>query len=146
MDPLNSFYNFLASPVLKIFFITFELFVVAIWFALAGWTYRDAGRRGASAVYWTAVVLFFNIFGWFIYLILRPPEYLEETRERELEIKTKQAELRNSLLNCPACHKLVERDFLICPHCRKKLKNPCSNCSKPLNLSWTICPFCKTPV
>lgn len=145
MDSLSAFYGLLNSPFLKIFFVMFQVFIFVFWFALAGWTYRDARRRGTSEIYWATVVLFFNVFGWFVYLMLRPPEYLEEVRERELEIKTRQAELRHSLLNCPACHKLVEADFLICPHCRKKLKNPCSKCKKPLNLSWTICPYCRTP-
>lgn len=145
MDPLNAFTSFLSSPILRIFFVMFQLFIIVFWFALVGWTYRDANRRGSSGIYWGAVTLFFNVFGWLIYLMLRPPEFIDDTRERELEIKAKQAQLRNSLLNCPACHKPVEKEFLICPHCRKQLKNSCSKCNKPLSLSWTICPYCKSP-
>lgn len=143
---LNSLTSFLSSPILRVFGVMFEVFLFVFWFALVGWTYRDATRRGASGLYWGAVTFFFNIFGLFIYMMLRPAEYLDDVKERELEIKHKQAMLRGSLLNCPACHKPVEKDFLICPHCRKKLKNACSNCQKPLNLSWTICPYCKTNV
>lgn len=141
---MDAFYDILSSPFLKIFFVMLQVFIFVFWFALAGWTYRDATRRGTSSIYWTTVVVFFNVFGWLVYMMLRPPEYLDDARERDLEIKTRQAQLRNSLLNCPACHKPVEADFLICPHCRKKLKNNCSKCNKPLNLSWTICPYCRT--
>ena len=34
----------------------------------------------------------------------------------------------------------VERDFLRCPSCMRKLKDPCANCAKPLDPSWRICP------
>ncbi len=120
------------------------LFAVIVWLALIFWTYRDADRRGSLAIYWAAVVFFFNFAGWIVYLIVRPPEYEEDARERELEIKTKEALLARSDLVCPACLKPVKDDFLICPYCQKKLKKSCPNCSKPLNMSWVVCPFCKT--
>lgn len=119
------------------------LFFLVLWVALIFWTYRDAKRRGAMAIYWAAVVLFFNFFGWIIYLIVRPPEYADDVLERELEIKTKEAQLETGNTICPACMKPVERDFLICPYCQKKLKKPCPKCDRPLNMSWTVCPYCK---
>ncbi len=138
--------TFMESSVFKIFVVMFQLFIVVFWFAQVGWTYRDANLRATSGTYWGAVTFFFPVFGLFVYLLLRPPEFAADRRERDLEIKTKQAMLRNSLLNCPACHKLIEKEFLLCPHCRKKLKNECPKCNKALNLSWTICPFCKSQV
>ncbi len=143
MDPISAF---IESPVLKIFIVMFQLFIFVFWFAQVGWTYRDANLRDTSGAYWGAVTFFFPIFGLLVYLMLRPPEFKADARERELEIKTKQAMLRNNLLNCPACHKPIEKEFLICPHCRKKLKHSCPKCDKPMNLSWTICPYCKSQV
>lgn len=119
------------------------LFLVVFWLSLIFWTYRDAARRGAMAVYWAAVVLLFNFFGWVIYLIVRPPEYADDVRERELEIKSKEAEIQLGAATCPACLKPVESDFLICPYCQKKLKKPCPKCERPLAMSWTVCPYCK---
>ena len=79
------------------------------------WTYRDAEKRGAIGIYWAAVVLFFNIFGLIIYFILRPPEYLADVQERELEIMAKEETL-NSERTCYGCHKPIKSDFLICPN------------------------------
>jgi hypothetical protein len=62
---------------------------VALWLALAYWTYQDAKRR-VEAPPWraaaTALALFFPFLGPVLYLVLRPPEYLEDARERALEV------------------------------------------------------------
>jgi len=47
---------------------------------------------------------------------------------------------------CPHCDAEIQRDFLRCPSCLRKLKEPCRNCSKPLEPRWRICPFCETEV
>jgi predicted amidophosphoribosyltransferase len=44
---------------------------------------------------------------------------------------------------CPHCDYEVEKDFLRCPNCMRKLKDPCPVCSKPLDPAWKICPFCE---
>ena len=40
----------------------------------------------------------------------------------------------------------IERDFLRCPSCLRKLKERCVSCSRPLDQAWTICPYCETEV
>ncbi len=80
-------------------------------------------------------------------MILRPPEYLEDVRERELELQAAEARLHDldhSL--CPHCDYRIERDFIRCPSCLRKLKERCASCSKPLDRAWTICPYCETEV
>ena len=96
------------------------------------------------AVYWSIVALIFPVFGWLVYLVVRPPDKLEDAQERELEIKAKEAALARSGMVCPACMKAVDTDFLICPYCLKKLKKACPECSHALKLNWTICPYCQT--
>ena len=61
--------------------------------------------------------------GAFIYMLFRPPEYLEDVRERELEIKA--IERRLSSQECPVCRAEVESDFLVCPVCATKLRRSC---------------------
>jgi predicted amidophosphoribosyltransferase len=34
----------------------------------------------------------------------------------------------------------------VCPSCHTKLKKPCQNCGRALSLSWSVCPYCSTPV
>jgi len=80
-------------------------------------------------------------------MILRPPEYLEDVRERELEMQAAEArlhELDHGL--CPHCDYRIERDFIRCPSCLRKLKERCVSCSRPLDQAWTICPYCETEV
>lgn len=120
------------------------LFAVVFWLALVFWTYRDAKRRGAMGWFWGLTALIFPVAGWIIYLVVRPPEYVEDARERDLEIRAKEISLARDYETCPACYKPVEKDFLICPYCMKKLRKPCIECTKALKLNWSVCPYCKT--
>jgi hypothetical protein len=47
---------------------------------------------------------------------------------------------------CPYCDYRVERDFIRCPSCLRKLKERCTSCSRPLDQAWTICPYCEADV
>jgi Double zinc ribbon len=125
------------------------LFVVVLYFSLLYWTYADARRRIADPmlVGCATVASLFPFVGTIVYMILRPPEYLEDVRERELELQAAEArlhELDYSL--CPHCDYRVERDFIRCPSCLRKLKERCVSCSRPLDRAWTICPYCETDV
>lgn len=143
---MELFFKLFSPSLLRLFLSLFLLFLLIFWFSLIYWTYRDAEKRGALAFYWAMVVFFFNIFGWLIYLVVRPPEYLEDSKDRELDIKTKEALLSRSEQVCSACLKPVEEGFLVCPYCFKKLKKPCPKCKRALKMSWTICPYCKETI
>jgi hypothetical protein len=125
------------------------LFLVVIWLALIYWTYADARRRIADSllVGCAAAASLFPFVGTIVYMIVRPPEFLDDVRERELEIQA--AEARLSELGyqvCPYCDYEVEKDFLRCPSCMRKLKDPCTTCGKPLDPMWKICPFCEAEI
>ena len=125
------------------------LFLVVIWLALLYWTYADARRRIADPllVGCATAASLFPFVGTIVYMIVRPPEYLDDVRERELEIQAAEARLAElGYQVCPYCDYEVERDFLRCPHCMRKLKDPCSSCGKPLDPMWKICPFCEAEV
>ena len=64
------------------------LFLVVIWLALVYWTYSDARRRIADPmlVACATAASLFPFIGTLVYLIVRPPLYLEDVRERDLEI------------------------------------------------------------
>jgi RNA polymerase subunit RPABC4/transcription elongation factor Spt4 len=141
-DPFQIISNLLDSPILRISGQLIVLLFVVLWIALVYWTYTDAGRRGATSVLWGIVAVIFPYVGTLIYLIVRPPEYLDESRERELETAVLERELRNSILLCQNCRNMVEKEFLICPTCAWELKKPCINCDRPLNQEWGLCPYC----
>jgi hypothetical protein len=125
------------------------LFLVVIWLALVYWTFADARRRIADPmlVGCATAASLFPFVGTIIYLIVRPPEYLEDVRERDLEIAAAQARLESfEHLHCQYCGFEVERSFLRCPSCLRRLKEPCAVCGKPLDPRWKICPYCEAEV
>jgi RNA polymerase subunit RPABC4/transcription elongation factor Spt4 len=143
-DPFQVISDFLASPILRISGQLVVLLFVVLWLALVYWTFADATRRGATRLLWGLVAVVFPYVGTLIYLIVRPHEYLDDSRERELETAVLERELRNSVLLCPSCRNMVEKDYLICPTCQWELKKSCINCDRPLNMEWGTCPYCGT--
>ena len=124
-------------------------FVVVFWFATAYWVYKDARRRiedpwmVAMATVLAAIPPFV---GPIIYMFFRPPEYLDDVRERELEIKAMEKRLGGRDLHCPVCRAEVEPEFLVCPICTTKLRQACTTCHRPLEALWQLCPYCETPI
>jgi Double zinc ribbon len=125
------------------------LFVAVLYCALIYWTYADARRRilDPMLIGCATAASLFPFVGTIVYMILRPPEYLEDVRERELEVQAAEARLHQlDQSQCPHCNYRVERDFVRCPSCLRKLKERCVNCSRPLDQAWTICPYCEADV
>ena len=122
------------------------LFLVVIWLALIFWTFSDARRRIADPmlVGCATTASLFPFVGTIVYLIVRPPEYLEDVRERELEMTAAEARLASLDYSlCPHCDYEVQSDYLRCPSCMRKLKERCHSCSKPIDPAWRVCPFCE---
>jgi hypothetical protein len=124
------------------------LFLVVIWLALIYWTYSDAKRRIADPMLVGCATLcsVFPFLGTIVYTIVRPPEYLDDARERELEIAAAEARLADLERGCPYCGFRVENTFLRCPSCLRRLKEPCQTCGKPLDPLWKICPYCESEI
>jgi hypothetical protein len=124
-------------------------FLVVIWLALVYWTYSDAQRRidDPMLIGCATAASLFPFIGTIVYTIVRPPEYLEDERERELEIKAAEARLQAlESRTCRNCGAAVEPSFLRCPSCTRKLREPCRSCKKPLDPRWKICPYCEAEV
>jgi hypothetical protein len=125
------------------------LFVAVFYLSLIYWTYADARRRilDPMLIGCATAASLFPFVGTIVYMILRPPEYLEDVHERELEMRAAEARLHQldeSL--CPYCDYRIEHDFVRCPSCLRKLKERCVSCSRPLDQTWTICPYCEADV
>jgi hypothetical protein len=124
-------------------------FLVVFWLAVAYWVFKDARRRIDDP--WLvaiATLLGFALpfLGALIYMLFRPPEYLEEVFERELEIRAMEERLRAQDLRCPVCRAEIEPSYLVCPVCTTRLKQSCVACKAPLEPLWQVCPLCETPV
>ena len=122
------------------------LMLVVVWLALIVYTYLDAKRRISDPflVGCATLASFIPYLGTAVYAIVRPPEFLEDAHERELEIKA--AELRVRQLteaSCPGCDFPIEKNYLRCPQCQRRLKDPCPSCRKPVDPRWSLCPYCE---
>ena len=132
---------------MDIFTNLFVVVVVVIWLALVYWTYSDAKRRidDRFLVLCATAGALFPFVGSLVYLIVRPPEFLDDVRERDLEIAAAEARLNQAGGgSCSHCDEPIEKDFLRCPACLRKLREPCGSCSKPLEPEWRICPYCES--
>ena len=123
------------------------LFLAAIWLALVFWTFADARRRIADPLLVacaSAASLFFPFVGTIVYAIVRPPEYLDDVRLRELEMQAAEARLVSlDYQLCPHCEYEVKADYLRCPSCMRKLKERCRSCGKAVDPAWRLCPYCE---
>ena len=125
------------------------LVLVVTWIALIWWTYADASRRinDPVLVATATAASLFPFIGTVVYSILRPPEFLADAQERELEMKAASLRLRRlTETSCPRCEHSIELSWLRCPECQHRLKDPCRSCGRPVDPRWSLCPYCETAI
>jgi hypothetical protein len=141
--------NFLSSGTAHTVLEFGGVVVVLLWLSLGYWTYRDAQRRIEEPI-WIGLATLLGLFppfvGPLIYMLFRPPEFIDDRRERELEIRAIESRLAAADVSCPVCRADVDPSFLVCPVCTTKLKQACTSCNAPLEPMWQICPYCETPM
>ncbi len=125
------------------------LFVFVLWAATVYWVWKDARRRIAEPALVGLSTLIGAVppfLGPLVYMLFRPPEYLADVHERELEIRAIERRLGEQEDHCSVCGATVSADYLVCPVCTTKLRQACTSCSRPLEQTWQVCPYCETPV
>ena len=80
-----------------------------------------------------------------VYTIVRPPEYLDDVRERELEMRMMEQRLASEE-RCPFCRTPTREDYLVCPTCGRRLRTVCQSCRRPVDPQWRVCPYCEAEV
>jgi len=125
------------------------LLAAVLWLGLAFRVHRDARRRvddGFLVGLATLLGLGVPFVGPLVYLLFRPPETLEESRVRRVELLA----LRDRVVRpdpvCPVCRTEIDDDFLVCPVCTSRLKQACARCDAALDPLWQVCPYCAAPV
>jgi RNA polymerase subunit RPABC4/transcription elongation factor Spt4 len=134
----------LAARGIQVLIALSVTYLVALWFVLVVWTYRDSEGRSRSVVtqvFSTLLVVLFYLPGLLLYLILRPKETLDAAFQRSLEEEYLLQDLEE-LPHCPSCHRYVEDDYRLCPHCQTQLRESCVSCGRLVDLKWSLCPFC----
>ncbi len=121
---------------------------IALFGGMAIWTFRDIHARSRdflAQILATLLVIVLPIVGLVVYLMLRPRETLAEAYERSLEQEALLQAIEEPEA-CPGCGQRVRGDYLYCPACHTRLKRACSTCSRPINLNWSLCPYCGSSV
>lgn len=119
-------------------------YLIATWFVLIVWTYRDIESRSKNVVtqvFSTLLSVLFWVPGVLLYMLLRPKETLDEAYQKSLEEEYLLQDLQELPL-CPNCNHFMHDDWQICPHCNTQLREGCHNCGKLVDLRWDICPYC----
>lgn len=132
------------ARVLQVLLALGGAYLIATWFVLAVWTFRDIESRSRSVisqVFSTLLAVFFWVPGVLLYMLLRPKESLDEAYQRSLEEQYLLQDLEELPL-CPTCNHMVYDDWQLCPHCNTQLREPCTNCGHLVDLRWDICPYC----
>jgi len=84
--------------------IFFVVVALAVKVAMIIWVYKDSKARGdQNAVLWIVLLLFTNIIGLVIYLVVRP---------------------KGDLFPCPSCHQKKLEIVARCPHCGNEAGAP----------------------
>lgn len=103
----------LNSPLLRIWFYLVVVFFVVLWLLVVYWTFIDANRLGTPRFFWASVALIFPFIGTLIYVVVRPPEYLLDSRERELDLAVLEREFGRRADLCPNCRSVMEKEYLL---------------------------------
>ncbi len=122
-------------------------FLVVLWLTLCVWTFRDIQSRTRDViaqVFATMLVLFFNIPGVLLYVLVRPKESLVQSYERSLQEEYMLQDLEEREI-CPTCRVKTQPDFMFCFNCRTRLRRECPGCGSLIKLKWASCPFCGVP-
>jgi RNA polymerase subunit RPABC4/transcription elongation factor Spt4 len=147
-NPFDAFSDFFTSGTWRLIVLLGWFLLGLLWLACAFWVFKDARRRIEDRVILVVAVLtglVFGPMGAIVYAIVRPPEYLSDVRERELEMEVMERRLAEMQV-CPHCHADVREDYLVCPNCTARLRGVCRTCRRPIEPGWRICPYCETQI
>jgi uncharacterized Zn finger protein (UPF0148 family) len=116
---------------------------IIFWLVVTSWIWVDSDERSTSKwmrLFYVLIGLI-PIVGWIIYLIVRPPETIDEIYWGDLERRYLKYEAKD-LGDCPRCGTQLFPGFVYCPNCKKRLKRKCSKCEVYVELEYKYCPHC----
>jgi hypothetical protein len=121
---------------------------IVFWIGLAYWVNKDARRRirRPFLILLATVVGLVPFVGPLVYLLFRPAETRADVRSRNAELAALEAQVAHRRPTCPECSAPLGSDFLVCPVCTTRLREPCAHCEAPLEPLWQVCPYCATPI
>jgi RNA polymerase subunit RPABC4/transcription elongation factor Spt4 len=136
------------SPIVQFSIQMIAVYFIILWLAAAYWAFRDMQLRSENPILpyvAAALIVVFTpvlfVFGIIVYRIVRPHEKIGEVYERNLAEEALLAEVE-AIHTCPACHRRIHDEWIICPACRTRLNRVCANCGRLVGLDWSLCAWC----
>ncbi len=96
---------------------------VFFWLLLPIWVFMDARKLDFKPALWGFLVIFTNIIGFIVYLVVKPEPIL-----------------------CKKCSHVLDNRFVTCPYCGTQNRALCKQCKGILEDTWSICPYCGTEI
>jgi predicted RNA-binding Zn-ribbon protein involved in translation (DUF1610 family) len=81
-----------------------------------------------------------------VLLITRRPLFMPTEAEKAAALRRFGGQLVKTVSECPSCHAIIEKDWILCPECGRTLPRACAKCGTALVGAVTKCPNCGTEV
>ena len=143
-DIILDFFDFVGNIDFNMFGTLFVVALVVFWLVIIGWVWIDSSERTSKKglkVGYILLVIFFNIFGLIIYLIIRPSETIEEIYWEDLERRYLKYET-SELGDCPRCGSQLYPGYVFCTNCGYRLKVKCPQCGVLIDKDHVFCEYC----
>lgn len=138
------FFDFVGNIDFNMFGTLFIVALVVFWLVIIGWVWIDSSERTSKKglkIGYILLVIFFNIFGLIIYLIIRPSETIEEIYWEDLERRYLKYET-SELGDCPRCGSQLYPGYVFCTDCGYRLKVKCPQCGVLIDKDHVFCEYC----
>ena len=138
------FFDFVGNIDFNMFGTLFIVALVVFWLVIIGWVWVDSSERTSKKglkIGYILLVIFFNVFGLIIYLIIRPSETIEEIYWEDLERRYLKYET-SELGDCPRCGSQLYPGYVFCTNCGYRLKVKCPQCGVLIDKDHVFCEYC----
>lgn len=142
------FFDFVGGIDFNIFGTLLFILLIIFWLVLIGWVWIDSGERTSNMsirIIYLLLVVFLNIPGLIIYLIIRPSETIEQIYWADLERRYLKYET-SELGDCSKCGTQLLPGYVYCSNCGNEIKRKCPNCGVMISKNTKFCAYCGTQV
>ena len=138
------FFDFVGGIDFNIFGAILFVLLIVFWLVLIGWVWIDSSERTSNIgirVVYLILVIFLNIPGLIIYLIIRPSETIEQIYWADLERRYLKYET-SELGDCSNCGNQLLPGYVYCSNCGNEIKRKCPSCGVIIVNSTKFCAYC----
>ena len=139
-----SMLEFISNIDFDLFSIILGMVLILFWLVMIGWVWIDSGERTSKnsiRLIYLFLIVFLNIPGLVIYLIVRPSETIEQIYWADLERRYLKYET-SDLGDCSKCGHQLLPGFVFCSNCGNEIKLRCPKCGVLMSKDFKFCSNC----